>query len=110
MMRSDSGWEISAELAGITRQIIENIDLNSKGMPNASSFFLYDRKLRPIIQKMLRKKRTRRRSRWLPKQPRLGARMCQGTFFFSYIFMRKTGKREAKTERKTNEKTIQKAE
>ena len=31
---------------------------------------------------MLRKKRTRRRSRWLPKQPRLGARMCQGTFFF----------------------------
>ena len=31
---------------------------------------------------MLRKKRTRRRSRWLPKQPRLGARMCPGTFFF----------------------------
>ena len=52
---------------------------------------------------MLRKKRTRRRSRWLPKQPRLGARMCQGTFFFSYIFMRKTGKREAETERKMNE-------
>ena len=26
--------------------------------------------------------RTRRRGRWLPKQPRLGARMCQGTFFF----------------------------
>ena len=25
--------------------------------------------------------RTRRRGRWLPKQPRLGARMCQGTFF-----------------------------
>ena len=47
--------------------------------------------------------RTRRRSRWLPKQPRLGARMCQGTFFFSYIFMRKTGKREAETERKMNE-------
>ena len=40
-MRSDSGWEISAELAGITRQIIENIDLNSKGMPNASSFSLH---------------------------------------------------------------------
>ena len=26
--------------------------------------------------------RTRRKGRWLPKQPRLGARMCQGTFFF----------------------------
>mgnify|MGYP001664101949 CR=1 FL=1 len=26
--------------------------------------------------------RTRRKDRWLPKQPRLGARMCQGTFFF----------------------------
>ena len=26
--------------------------------------------------------RTRRRGRWLPRQPRLGARMCQGTFFF----------------------------
>ena len=25
--------------------------------------------------------RTRRRGRWLPKQPRLGARMCFGTFF-----------------------------
>ena len=25
--------------------------------------------------------RTRRRGRWLLKQPRLGARMCQGTFF-----------------------------
>ena len=25
--------------------------------------------------------RTRRRGRWLPKQPRLGARMCLGTFF-----------------------------
>ena len=25
---------------------------------------------------------TRRRGRWLLKQPRLGARMCQGTFFF----------------------------
>ena len=28
--------------------------------------------------------RTRRKGRWLPKQPRLGARMCQGTFFFIY--------------------------
>ena len=27
--------------------------------------------------------RTRRRGRWLLKQPRLGARMCQGTFFFT---------------------------
>ena len=26
--------------------------------------------------------RTRRKGRWLPKQPRLGARMCLGTFFF----------------------------
>ena len=25
--------------------------------------------------------RTRRSGRWLPRQPRLGARMCQGTFF-----------------------------
>ena len=27
-------------------------------------------------------------SRWLPKQPRLGARMCQGTFFLSYRKLR----------------------
>ena len=27
--------------------------------------------------------RTRRKGRWLPRQPRLGARMCQGTFFFN---------------------------
>ncbi|MBD8934667.1 MAG: zf-HC2 domain-containing protein [Lachnospiraceae bacterium] len=26
--------------------------------------------------------RTRRKGRWLPKQPRLGAGMCQGTFIF----------------------------
>jgi len=26
--------------------------------------------------------RTRRKGRWLPKQPRLGARMCPGTIFF----------------------------
>ena len=32
--------------------------------------------------------RTRRRGRWLPKQPRLGARMCQGTFFLSYRKLR----------------------
>ena len=44
--------------------------------------FLYDRKLRPIIQKRSARMRTRRKGRWLPKQPRLGARMCQGTFFF----------------------------
>ena len=31
--------------------------------------------------------RTRRKGRWLLKQPRLGARMCQGTFFFISIFM-----------------------
>ena len=29
--------------------------------------------------------RTRRKGRWLPKQPRLGARMCLGTFFFTMI-------------------------
>ena len=28
--------------------------------------------------------RTRRKGRWLPRQPRLGARMCQGTFFLCY--------------------------
>ena len=28
--------------------------------------------------------RTRRKGRWLLKQPRLGARMCQGTFFFNF--------------------------
>ena len=27
---------------------------------------------------------SRRKGRWLLKQPRLGARMCQGTFFFVY--------------------------
>ena len=37
--------------------------------------FLYDRKLRPIIQKRSARMRTRRRGRWLPKQPRLGARI-----------------------------------
>ena len=29
--------------------------------------------------------RTRRKGRWLPRQPRLGARMCQGTFFFTIL-------------------------
>ena len=32
--------------------------------------------------------RTRRKGRWLPKQPRLGAGMCQGTFFLSYRKLR----------------------
>ncbi|MFR0901933.1 MAG: hypothetical protein ACLSG4_21185, partial [Anaerobutyricum sp.] len=40
----------------------------------AGAAFLYDRKLRPIIQKRSARKRTRRKGRWLPKQPRLGAR------------------------------------
>ena len=31
--------------------------------------------------------RTRRKGRWLPKQPRLGARMCQGTFFLQKKWM-----------------------
>ena len=53
-----------------------------KAENEGSSFFLYDRKLRPIIQKRSARMRTRRKGRWLPKQPRLGARMCQGTFFF----------------------------
>ena len=35
-----------------------------------------------IRQKCSARMRTRRRGRWLLKQPRLGARMCQGTFFF----------------------------
>ena len=35
--------------------------------------------------------RTRRRGRWLPKQPRLGARMCQGTFFFYSLFVAPCG-------------------
>ena len=29
--------------------------------------------------------RTRRSGRWLPEQPRLGARMCLGTFFFHQL-------------------------
>ena len=29
--------------------------------------------------------RTRRKGRWLLKQPRLGARMCQGTFLFTLL-------------------------
>ena len=29
--------------------------------------------------------RTRRKGRWLLKQPRLGARMCQGTFLFAHL-------------------------
>ena len=35
-----------------------------------------------IRQKSSARMRTRRKGRWLPRQPRLGARMCQGTFFF----------------------------
>ena len=34
-----------------------------------------------IRQKNSARMRTRRKGRWLPRQPRLGARMCQGTFF-----------------------------
>ena len=52
---------------------------------NSTVDFLYDRKLRPIIQKRSARMRTRRKGRWLPKQPRLGARMCLGTFFFTMI-------------------------
>ena len=45
-------------------------------------FLFCHRKLRPMTQKRSARMRTRRKGRWLPKQPRLGARMCQGTFFF----------------------------
>ena len=41
-----------------------------------------------LEQKRSARMRTRRRGRWLPKQPRLGARMCQGTFFLSYRKLR----------------------
>ena len=36
----------------------------------------------PYDNKRSARMRTRRKGRWLPKQPRLGARMCPGTFFF----------------------------
>ena len=36
----------------------------------------------PYDNKRSARMRTRRKGRWLPRQPRLGARMCQGTFFF----------------------------
>ena len=36
----------------------------------------------PYDNKCSTRMRTRRKGRWLLKQPRLGARMCQGTFFF----------------------------
>ena len=31
--------------------------------------------------------RTRRKGRWLPKQPRLGARMCQGQLLIPLLFL-----------------------
>ena len=43
--------------------------------------FLYDRKVRPIIQNAPRGCALGAMGRWLLKQPRLGARMCLGTFF-----------------------------
>ena len=46
------------------------------------SFSLFHRKMRPMKQGRSTRMRTRRRGKWLPKQPRLGARMCQGTFLF----------------------------
>ena len=36
----------------------------------------------PYDNKRSARMRTRRSGRWLLKQPRLGARMCQGTFVF----------------------------
>ena len=39
----------------------------------------------PIEQKILRGMRTRRSGRWLPRQPRLGARMCQRHILFYII-------------------------
>ena len=45
-------------------------------------FLFCHRKLRPMTQKRSAGMRTRRKGRWVPKQPRLGARMCHGTFFF----------------------------
>mgnify|MGYP007049793629 CR=1 FL=1 len=45
--------------------------------------FFIVRKLRFLtIKKRSARMRTRRKGRWLLKQPRLGARMCQGTSFF----------------------------
>ena len=38
--------------------------------------------------------RTRRKGRWLPRQPRLGARMCQGTFFLKGCLKRHAKKQE----------------
>ena len=37
----------------------------------------------PYDNKRSARMRTRHSGRWLLKQPRLGARMCQGTFFFT---------------------------
>ena len=45
-------------------------------------FCFFHRKMRPMKEKRAARMRTRRRGRWLLKQPRLGARMCLGTFFF----------------------------
>jgi len=46
------------------------------------SFFIVQETLYLYDKKRSARMRTRRKGRWLPRQPRLGARMCQGTFFF----------------------------
>ena len=49
----------------------------------ASALFYRMKTSFPYDKKRSARMRTRRKGRWLPKQPRLGARMCQGTFFFT---------------------------
>ena len=46
------------------------------------SFFIVQETLYLYDKKRSAGMRTRHKGRWLPRQPRLGARMCQGTFFF----------------------------
>ena len=58
--------------------------LNPIGLSHVSATAHFDRieNFASIRSKCSARMRTRRRGRWLLKQPRLGARMCQGTSFF----------------------------
>ena len=59
------------------------MDCGFLGKPTEHTLFCRIGNFVSIRQKCSARMRTRRRGRWLLKQPRLGARMCQGTFFFN---------------------------
>ena len=64
------------------------MDCGFLGKPTEHTLFCRIGNFVSIRQKCSARMHTRRRGRWLLKQPRLGARMCQGTFFLSYRKLR----------------------